>query len=119
MLNLARVALGRALLDRGQYAAAAAAVASVPDDFQYQETMFMGGDENHINPRNLIDIGGTASDREGGNGLPYSSSGDPRTTDTVVSTAQEGIRLSDCVSPPSTARGLTGGYTRSYCGQWC
>src|ERR1700750_281046 len=34
-LNLARLGKGRALLDLGQYAAAAAAVSTVPSDFVY------------------------------------------------------------------------------------
>ena len=36
-VNLARVGQGRALLDLGRYAEAAAAVASVPDDYRYDE----------------------------------------------------------------------------------
>ena len=72
--NLARVLKGRALLDLGQYAQAAQAVAAVPDGFQYrlvvQWASFSGG--------NLLNDQATASDREGGNGLPFVSSGDPR-----------------------------------------
>jgi hypothetical protein len=73
ILNLARVGKGRALLDLGLYAAAAAAVAKVPQGFVYNMHPWM-----NLDPDGDEEIG-TVADREGGNGLPYLSSGDPRT----------------------------------------
>ena len=71
--NLARVGKGRAFLALGWYDSAAAAVAPVPRKFGYVIRTGVNwdpdGDEND----------GTVADREGGNGLPYVSSGDPRT----------------------------------------
>ena len=69
IVNLARVGKGRALLDLGQYAAAAAAVAAVPTGFQYNVIVNFGANFHGV----------TVADTEGKNGLPYRSSGDPRT----------------------------------------
>jgi hypothetical protein len=79
--NLARVLRGRAFLDVGQYDSAAAAVSSVPDGFQYQ----LAASWNYGNS-DMIHLYGndSLSDQEGFNGLPYLSSNDPRTTDTVA-----------------------------------
>jgi hypothetical protein len=91
--NLARVGKGRAWLDLGQYAAAADDVQSVPDGFRYQisrtiqsndqsiwyndcDGAYTDGQRNHSG----LNCIATMSDREGGNGLPYISSGDPRST---------------------------------------
>ena len=91
ILNLARVGKGRALLDLGQYAQAAQAVANVPTEFQYQ----VAG--------RWVDSGQVASDvlgylhesdSEGGTGLPYISSGDPRSAAQSYYAAQGGDRLS-------------------------
>ena len=79
MLNLAKVAKGRALLNRGQYAAAAAAVAGVPINYVFnaEATLSVPGQINLIwNANNLKTA--TVSDREGTNGLDFVSAGDPR-----------------------------------------
>jgi hypothetical protein len=82
ILDMARVGKGRALLDRGQYAEAAEAVQSVPLDFQYQTTSDWYGACGVIGGGciNSLVNQGSVPDREGFNGLPYRSSGDPRTT---------------------------------------
>lgn len=77
MKNLAAVGLGRALLNRGEYAAAANAVAGVPTDYVYHIRHSVSGASNPIfslqgNGRYSI------SDREGINGLPFRSDNDPR-----------------------------------------
>jgi hypothetical protein len=86
--GLAGVGLGRTLLDRGQYAAAAAAVASVPTSFVYnaelEPTLSSGasqdpsiyayGVESHFG-RDF-----TVADQEGENGLNFVSAHDPRLT---------------------------------------
>jgi len=71
VLNMALVGKGRAWLDLGQYDSAAAAVTQVPTDFLYQvtENGMWGGDLCQRDESNL----------EGLTGLPYVSSGDPRT----------------------------------------
>lgn len=77
---LAQVGKGRALLDLGQTANAAAAVAGVPTSFVYNATYskFTTGIENVIYSWMLGTRNFGASDKEGTNGLDFVSSGDPR-----------------------------------------
>ncbi|HSJ32242.1 MAG TPA: hypothetical protein VK933_12455 [Longimicrobiales bacterium] len=75
--ELAAVGKGRALLDQGQYAAAAAAVAGVPTDWEYMVLHSQAGTSNTIfgmqsNGRY------SQSDREGVNGEPFRVPEDPR-----------------------------------------
>ncbi len=88
-LNLARVGLGRALLDRGHYAAAATAVATVPTGFAYaiqlpatsQGTIVANFYAQLAQPVQPAAAGGhfvSVSDREGGTGLNFISARDPR-----------------------------------------
>jgi starch-binding outer membrane protein, SusD/RagB family len=106
---LAAVGRGRALLARGRYAEAAAVVAAVPDDYQYQATftflatsaqlpdsgaLFWFAVTNSANRAGAPSMG----DREGTNtrGLDYRSSGDPRTlpwTRTVTDVSSPPNRL--------------------------
>jgi hypothetical protein len=84
--GLASVGKGRALLALGQYAQAAEAVSSVPVTFQYSQSIkTCGSTLTTTCPNtptqttlNLASIA-TVSDTEGGAGLPYASSHDPRT----------------------------------------
>jgi hypothetical protein len=91
LLNLARVGKGRALLDLGQFAQAATAVASVPTNFQY----LIRSSANSLRQNNGIwnytanTFAFSVPDREGGNGLPYLSANDPRLE--VVATGQRGF----------------------------
>ena len=77
IVNLARVGKGRALLDLGEYAQAAQAVASVPSTFQYQVTVRWRDSvlsyQDALSSANVQE-----ADREGANGLPFVSSNDPR-----------------------------------------
>ena len=72
-LNLAKVGLGRALMDSGDYADAAAAVASVPVGFLYT----VGASTNSLVENNGIwqytfgELGFSVSDNEGTNGLLF------------------------------------------------
>src|SRR5690349_11443147 len=91
LLNLARVGKGRALLDLGQFAQAATAVAAVPTNFQY----LVRSSANSLRQNNGIwnytanTFAFSVPDREGGNGLNYLSAADPRLE--VVATGQRGF----------------------------
>ena len=77
--NLAKVGKGRALLNDGQFAAAAAAVASVPTTFiHFIEHSANSGRQN--NPLFSLQANGrySLSNREGTNGLTFRTSQDPR-----------------------------------------
>src|SRR5215218_1904285 len=79
-LNLARIGKGRALLDLGSYAAAAAAVAGVPSSFVYeiQHSETTGRQNNAFFAFNYLESRFTISDKEGTNGLPFVTLDDPR-----------------------------------------
>jgi hypothetical protein len=78
---LAQVGKGRALLDAGQYAAAAAAVASVPVSFNFstEHSVIDPRAENGVYALTFVNSRYTTADNEGGNGLPWIASNDPRT----------------------------------------
>jgi starch-binding outer membrane protein, SusD/RagB family len=108
ILNMARVGKGRALVALRQYADAAAAVAQVPDAFQYAMgfNVAVGGSASAANvpntnfafqdfvPFQLATATLTMVDREGANGLPYESSGDPRSAWTSNGQNNSGYPLS-------------------------
>ncbi len=78
--NLARVGLGRALLNQGKYAEAAAAVSSVPTIFVYknEHSANTPRQENSLWNLNGSNRRYTVSDVEGINGLNYRAANDPR-----------------------------------------
>ncbi len=100
VMGLARVGRGRALLANGEYAAAAGAVAPVDDSFHYDvhysdavTTISNSVEKTADNFASTVVAPGqtfspwtlqfhTVADREGGNGLDYRTSGDPRTQTT-------------------------------------
>jgi starch-binding outer membrane protein, SusD/RagB family len=78
LLNLARVGKGRALLNLGRFAEAAAAVAAVPTSYTYQTFH-----APIVQPNGVFAIMNnakwlTVADREGINGLDFRSASDPR-----------------------------------------
>ncbi len=79
-LNLARVGKARALLNLNQPAEAAAAVAAVPTSFSYTIFHSAGStrQQNGIWAGTISSRRLSPSDEEGGNGLPYRSTNDPR-----------------------------------------
>ncbi len=101
VVSLARVGKARALLALGDYADAGAAVAQVPDAFRYAIAYgngndvhgnFAAGIQFHAGPGNPQNADGAGmTDREGGTGLPYLSSGDPRTRGVFVGTNPYGV----------------------------
>ncbi len=92
--GLASVGLGRALLDRGQYAAAALATADVPTSFVYNAVLQPNENSTPYTASMYADAVQssfsrifTAGDREGGNGIDFISAHDPRLTfDTTYQT---------------------------------
>jgi starch-binding outer membrane protein, SusD/RagB family len=107
VMNLARIGKARALLAQANYAGAAAAVASVSTSFQYAipfdasttqgpngvgfpNENFVWHDFDHLYdgiPLSMVD-------REGGNGLPFVTSGDPRSASLANGTNRNGLPLS-------------------------
>ncbi len=80
ILNLIAVLKGRALLDNGQFAQAATAVAAVPTNFVYQ-TLFSSVDARTQNTMKGFEYDFdylSVSEVEGGNGLNFVSANDPR-----------------------------------------
>lgn len=98
IVNLARLGSGRAHLALGEYAQAATAVANVPDGFQYAE-QYAGTNVGGLYSQSFAELTPgqpwpvTVADREGGNGLDYRSSEDPRTSVTAVGANQYGVTL--------------------------
>jgi len=92
-VNLARVVKGRALLDLGRYAEAAAAVTDVPQDFTYTNAGVQRTNNFYVqqyfwdavsgNPGIHLAVG----ERQGGTGEPFVSANDPR-----VPTVYEQVR---------------------------
>ena len=77
--NLAALGKGRALLNLGQFAEAASAVASVPTDFRFDLTYSVAnGQENGIYAFNVVVERWSLANNEGQNGLPFRDLNDPR-----------------------------------------
>lgn len=92
ILNLARVTLGRALLNLARFDEAAAAVNAVPTDFVYNaefssgSTSLYNGVNVWLNSARIYSI----SDQEGENGIDYRSAADPRLEVYDAGLAQDG-----------------------------
>ena len=80
--NLASVGKGRALLDKGDYANAAAAVAAVPTTFQYNYSHSETSTRQNNGTWSLTQSVGRfgEADAEAGVGLPFASDGDLKST---------------------------------------
>ena len=76
--HAAAVIKGRALLNLGQYAAAATAVAGVPVDFQYVNEQSQSTRDNGIWSLNNNARRYTVVNNEGGNGIDFIAAADPR-----------------------------------------
>jgi hypothetical protein len=102
--QLAQVGKGRALLDKGDYANAAAAVAGVSTTFQYNylhsETTGAQNNGTWALTTNVGRFG--VADRKGGNGLPYQSDGD-------IKNAGFDPRVANAVRPDNGGHGFDNG----------
>ena len=78
--NLARVGRARALLNKGDFAGAAAAVTGVPDTFVYNttHTTTTGRQQNGVHVFNWLSERWSVADTQGINGLNFRTAGDPR-----------------------------------------
>jgi hypothetical protein len=76
--NLARIVKGRALLNLGRYADAAAAVAAVPTSYKYDVSFSANTVDNTIWGLNNSSRRYSIAEKEGGNGLPWRTANDPR-----------------------------------------
>lgn len=78
--NLASVLRGRALVNLGQFDQAATAVAAVPTSFSYTTLHSLTTDyqKNGVYDYMFNNDGLLVSEKEGGNGLDFGTSGDPR-----------------------------------------
>ena len=92
-LNLARIGKGRALVNKGDYAGAAAVVAAVPTSFVYlvQYSLNTSRENNGVFFFNLFNKRFSATDKEGINGLPYRSDADPRVVQTLSGVGFDGV----------------------------
>lgn len=88
--HAASVGKGRALLNLGNYAAAAAAVSSVPRGFNYLMTHSATTQSNGIWLLNNSATRYAVANLDGGNGLPFVTARDPRIPVVVGGTDQEG-----------------------------
>ena len=97
--GLARVGLGRALIDRGQFAMADTTVAVVPTSFVYNTELAPSVDDAALDGPNVYAVAlndngcseTNVSDREGVNGLNFLSATDPRVQfDTTVAMTCDG-----------------------------
>jgi hypothetical protein len=98
--DFASVAKGRALLDLGQYAEAAQAVAMVPTSSVYTISATWSTENNSSHPYEFgancsgaSCSGVTIPNREGSNGLPFNSTNDPRAQVMTAGTNPFGIPL--------------------------
>jgi hypothetical protein len=108
--NMARVGKARALVDLGQWAAAAAAVAAVPTSFVYNAEYSQTSLVNTIFDWMVGTANFSPADREGGNGLDFVSARDPRVAVTRNAAGVPTTRLGqDGTTPAFTILGYANG----------
>lgn len=100
-LNLARVGKARALVNKGDYAGAAVVVgatgpsgAAVPTNFVYLVLYSINTSRENNGPffwNEFTNPRFSATDKEGINGLPYRSDGDPRTAQKLSGVGFDGV----------------------------
>ncbi len=91
ILNLVRVSQARALLDSGDVAGAAAAVAAVPATYAYQAQYSAAASQlNDVYSILVSSLYASVSDVEGINGLNFVSANDPRVPTQNIGLGQDG-----------------------------
>lgn len=112
ILDLALVGRGRASLDRGDFAGAASAVASVPASYVY-EVQYSAAQPNGVFKIVNLSKWLTVADREGQNGVDYRSAQDPRLMTMLIGKGADGFtdvyaftRYSSLSSPIALASGV-------------
>ena len=104
--QLASITKGRALLNRGQFAAAAAAVGQVATTFRYETDYSPSAGQNEIWNLNTSIKRYTVADTEANVGLPFVSANDPR-----VPRATGGPVFDSAFPIVSNREGIWGQYT--------
>lgn len=112
-LNLARIGKGRALLNKGDFPGAAAAVAAVPTSFLYliRHSINTSRQENAVWVFQRVASRFSATNLEGINGLPYRSDADPRVRQTLSGSGFDGTTPKWLVDLPPNAFAPDGKYT--------
>ena len=105
ILNFARVEKGRALLQLGQFSAAAAAVQAVPTAFAYN-LEFSASVSNQSNFIGSNATSATVIDREGSNGLPWISAHDARVVIATSGTTARSQKYTTATAPVTIASGI-------------
>jgi hypothetical protein len=90
LLNLARVGRGRALLNLGRFAEAAASVTVVPTSYSYTQ-QYSAAQPNGVFSTIITDRSLTVADREGINGLDFRTASDPRVPTAFVGKGFDGF----------------------------
>jgi len=92
-LNLARIGKARALMNKGDYAGAAALVGAVPTSYVYLVLYSLNTSRENNGEFfwNLFNSRFATTDKEGINGLPYRSDGDPRVAQRLAGTGFDGF----------------------------
>jgi hypothetical protein len=111
-LNLARIGKGRVLVNKGDYAGAAAVVAPVPTNFVYLvlHSLNTSRENNGVFFWNLFNKRFSATDKEGINGLPYRSDADPRTAQKLSGVGFDGFTPFWLVNAPANTWAPLGKY---------
>jgi len=112
-LNLARIGKGRALVNKGDFHGAAAAVAAVPTSFLYliRHSDNTGRQNNAVWVFQRVASRFSATNSEGTNGLPYRSDNDPRVRQTLSGVGFDGSTPKWLVDLPANAFAPDGKYS--------
>src|SRR5690606_6636644 len=104
--NALRVLQGRILLNLNRYTEAAAAVAGVPNDFEYVVRHSLSTNSNYNWLRTNSERRYNVADNEGGNGIDFATAEDPRlpiciggTPECIAINVQQTVR-DDLFAPP-------------------
>jgi hypothetical protein len=106
--RFAMVIKGRALVDRGDFMGAIAAVVDVPDSFRYNVTHSLNVNDNQMWALNASSRRYTMGDLEGANGLPYVTANDPRIPRRIGTSAKDDAIFDTAFPELVTRQGIWG-----------